>query len=170
MGFLSEAAKTTLLLRTFGFFKIPILYWCRPKVLELTSETCSIRIPLTRRTRNHEKSMYIAALTVGADVVGGMLAIYQVRKSGRKVRLLFKDFQANYLKRAEGDVVFRCDDGGKVSEMLASAAETGERQNMPVSIVATVPKKFGDQPVATFVLTLSVKDVTNSTKRVTGAM
>lgn len=170
MGFLSETAKITWILRTFGFFKIPILYWCRPKVLEVNEQCCAIKIPLTRKTRNHERCMYIGALTVGADIAGGLIAMYKVRKSGRKVRLLFKDFQAKYLKRAEGDVVFRCEDGDKLTSLLDEAARTGERQNMPVHIVATVPDKLGEQPVATFVLTLSVKDVTDSKEKLIGVL
>ena len=170
MGLLSDATKFTWILRTFGFFKIPILYWCRPKIIEVNDTCCVIKIPLNRRTRNHERSMYIGALTVGADIAGGVIAMYKVRKSGRKIRLVFKDFHAKYLKRAEGDVVFRCDDGAVLDGVLELAAKTGERQNVPVHIIATVPNKFGEQPVATFVLTLSVKDVTDSKEKLIGVL
>ncbi len=36
------------------------------------------------------------------------------------------------------------------------AEETGERQNLPVNIIATVPE-ISDEPIAKFVLTLSIK-------------
>ena len=162
MSFFSEATKATWLIRAFGFAKIPMLYWCRPRILEINEQSCAVSIPLNRRTRNHEKCMYIAALTAGADIAGGVLAMYIVRKSQRKVRLLFKDFQANYLKRAEGEVVFTCNDGPQITAMAQEAARTKERQNKAIHITATVPSKLGDQPVATFVLTLSLKDVTDS--------
>jgi hypothetical protein len=40
--------------------------------------------------------------------------------------------------------------------LVRKAEETGERQNLPVQIVAIVPK-ISDEPVAKFVLTLSIK-------------
>ena len=144
----------------FGMAKIPLLYICRPKVLTLDDEKCVVKIPLTRRTKNHENCMYIAALTVGADIAGGLIAIQKVRESGRKARFLFKDFNAKYLKRAEGDVLFTCTDGRELSKLVDLARQTGERQNQEVRVIATVPEKFGSQPVAEFRLTLSIKDIT----------
>jgi hypothetical protein len=35
--------------------------------------------------------------------------------------------------------------------------DSGERENMPVHITATVPSKLGEEPIAKFVLTLSLK-------------
>jgi hypothetical protein len=35
---------------------------------------------------------------------------------------------------------------------------TGERVNLPVKVIATVPDKFGDEPVAEFTITLSLKE------------
>jgi hypothetical protein len=41
--------------------------------------------------------------------------------------------------------------------MVARARATGEREERTVRVVARVPKKLGDEPVARFELTLSVK-------------
>ena len=41
---------------------------------------------------------------------------------------------------------------------MRKAIETGERVNLPVPVTATVPSVFGDEPVAEFVITLSVKE------------
>jgi hypothetical protein len=38
--------------------------------------------------------------------------------------------------------------------------KTGERVNMPLKITATVPEISGNEPVAEFVLRLSLKDKT----------
>jgi hypothetical protein len=59
----------------------------------------------------------------------------------RKERLvpLFKDFDAKFLKRAEGDTHFTCNDGDKVRAAVDEAIATGERVNIPLKIVATVP-------------------------------
>ena len=43
--------------------------------------------------------------------------------------------------------------------MLAETMSTGERVNQPVTIIATCPSLHGDEPMAEFTLTLSIKKV-----------
>ena len=102
--------------------------------------------------------MYFGALSVGADLSGGFIMLNLLRESKQKVTFVFKDFQAKFLKRAEGDVYFSCKDIGKVKDLLHKAAQTKERENALISVIATVPDKFGDEAVAEFELTLSVKE------------
>ena len=102
--------------------------------------------------------MYIGALTIGADLAGGFLAMRHIETTGKKIVLIFKDMHADYLKLVEGDAYFTCNDGDRVKEAVKLAAETGERQNVPVDITVTVPSQLGDEPVAKYTLTLSIKD------------
>ena len=67
------------------------------------------------------------------------------------------DLKAEFLKRADGDVRFRCRDGRRIAEAVRQADETGERVGLPVEVVATVPSRYGDEPVARFTLGLSLK-------------
>lgn len=149
--------KDTLFLRAFGFLKVPVLFFISPSVVELTDERCVIQVPLNRRTKNHLRSMYFGVLCAGADVAGGMNAMRMIQKEKSRVSLIFKDFQAQFLKRAEGDTFFTCEDGLAIQALVQKAIETGERQHMPVRVTATVPSKLGNEPVATFTLTLSLK-------------
>ncbi len=103
-------------------------------------------------------SMYIGALTIGADLAGGFLAMRHIEKTGKKIVLIFKDMKADYLKLIEGDAYFTCTDGEKVKAAVNLAASTGERQNVPVQISVTVPSHLGDEPAAEYTLTLSIKD------------
>lgn len=157
---MNERIKATWFLRSFGFWKVPLIFYCRPSVVEFSSETVIVKIPFKRRNRNHLKSMYFGTLAVGADVAGGMLAMNLIRKSGRKISLVFKDFKAEFLMRPEGDTYFTCNDGQAVKNLIDETIRTGERVNMPLKITATVPEISGDEPVAEFILTLSLKDKT----------
>ena len=148
--------KETAMVRLMGLAKIPMLFYVSPSVLEVSETRCAIRINLGYRTRNHLGSMYFGALCAGADCAGGLLAMSQIRSKHPGVHLIFKDFQANFLKRADGDVVFTCDDGAAVSEALAKTS-SGERITLPVTVIATVPAKYGSEPVARFTLGLSLK-------------
>ncbi len=147
----------TTRLRLWTFLRIPLLFFLRPSVVEATPERTVIRIPYSRRSRNHLGSMYFGALCAGADLAGALTAMRRIEASGRRVSLIFKDVRAQFFKRAEGDVLFACEDGKAIEALVRRAIESGEREELPVRIVATVPEKLGAEPAAEFVLTLSLK-------------
>ena len=152
-----KAIVGTALIRAFGLTKIPMLAFVGPTVLEMSDTRSVVKIRLRRRTRNHLGVMYIGALVTGADCAGGLTAMRRIQKSGAKVDLLFKAMEVEFLRRVEGDAHFTCDDGPAITEAVDRTIATGERVNLPVRITTTVPERLGDQPVAQFVLTLTLK-------------
>ena len=118
----------------------------------------SLFMPLDRRTRNHVKSMYIGAMVVGVDLVTGFTAMLKILESKKNIILIFKDLKANFLKRAEGDVHYICREAKAISAAVEETINTGERVNIAVPVIATVPDSFGEEPVATFTITLSMKE------------
>ena len=147
----------TMRLRLWTLFRIPLLFFLRPSVVEVSSERTVVRIPLTRRSRNHLGSMYFGALCAGADLAGALTAMRRIEASGRSVSLIFKDVRARFLRRAEGDVLFTCEDGAAVGALVERAIRSGEREELPVTILARVPGDPAGAPAAEFVLTLSLK-------------
>ncbi|MGZ3689327.1 MAG: PaaI family thioesterase [Bdellovibrionota bacterium] len=144
-------------MRTFGFLKVPVIAFLSPTIEELDDNRCVVKIPLTYRSKNHLKCMYFGALAAGADIAGGFMAMRFLNQGDKKVNIIFKDFHADFLKRAEADTFFTCEDGPAVKAAVDRALETGERQSIPVHVVATTPSKLGSEPVAKFTLTLSMK-------------
>jgi acyl-coenzyme A thioesterase PaaI-like protein len=149
--------RETVYLRGFGFLKIPLIFIARPSVVELSDSRCVVKLPFNRRNRNHLNSMYFGALCIGADVAGGLVAMKLIQEEKAKVSLIFKEFKAEFLKRAEGDTLLTCVQGAEIRELVRRAIASGERENLPVELVATVPSKLGQEPVARFTLTLSLK-------------
>lgn len=149
--------KETAFLRAFGFLKIPMLFFISPTVQRLDREVCIVKVPLNFRTKNHLGSMYFGVLSAGADIAGGLIAMKMIHEGGNKISLVFKDFNAKFFKRAEGHVFFTCTQGLDIQNLVQKALDGDERVEMPVDIVATVPSKTGDEPVAQFTLTLSLK-------------
>lgn len=141
----------------FGLTKVPMLFFLQPRVVFLNAEKCIIKIPLCWRSKNHLNSMYFGALAAGADCAGGFMAMKIAYENQWPVSLVFKDFRAEFLRRAEGDTWFVCEDGQQVRELMNTAMRTGERQNCTVKIEAFVPQESPQEPVARFELTLSVK-------------
>ena len=66
-----ERLKATLMLRAFGLFKIPMILFVGPRVVEMNAERCVLKIPLGYRTRNHLGGMYFGTLATGADCAAG---------------------------------------------------------------------------------------------------
>ena len=154
--FVPDSFTRTLYLRYFGLTKIPLLYYVKPRVVDLSDEHAIIKIPLCRRTRNHHGSMYFAALAIGADCCVGLLAVNQIDQNPGNISFIFKDFNANFYRRATADVVFSCHHGREIAALIDAAASTTERVERPLEAIATVPSE-SDQPVARFSLTLSLK-------------
>jgi acyl-coenzyme A thioesterase PaaI-like protein len=150
--------KQTWGIRLFGWLKIPLLASVHPKVMELSETRCVVRVPLRRRTRNHLGSMYFGALAIGADCAGGLLAMDQIKRSGGQVSLVFKSFQASFLKRPESDVYFICEDGEAIRDQVRRTLASEDRITEPMAIQAAVKAADGSfEPVASFVLELSLK-------------
>jgi acyl-coenzyme A thioesterase PaaI-like protein len=149
--------KATWSLRLYAFFRIPLIALVRPRLLAIDDERCVVRLPLTWLTRNHLRSMYFGALGIGADIAGGLIVMNLIRSRRSRVAFLFKDFRADFRKRAEGAVHFTCTDGRLLRTLLDRAEQSGEREEDTVTVVATVPTEFGEEPVAVFRLTISMK-------------
>ncbi|KII75833.1 hypothetical protein PL18_19255 [Vibrio renipiscarius] len=154
---LSPLQKANLYLKLFGMFKVPLIWYCRPKIIHLDNDKVEVLIPLKRRNKNHLNSLYFGVLAIGADVAGGFMAMSKSQMRGERISLAFKAVQADFLKRPEADVVFTCQDGRLIDEMLDQTIATGQRVNQAVTITATCPTLHGDEPMAVFQLTLSIK-------------
>ena len=75
----------------FGLFRIPLILYCRPKVMSISNTRLEVKIKFNRRTKNHLNSMYFGVLSVGADVTGGFLAMKFIQESKSQISLIFKD-------------------------------------------------------------------------------
>jgi hypothetical protein len=100
--------------------------------------------------------MYFAVLCTGADLGPGLLTMNLLGKEPVKCSFLFKDFQADFLKRCEGDACFTCVEGDAIAAAISRTVQTGERQNVTLNVTATVPSQSPEE-VARFKLTISIK-------------
>ena len=153
---LPEHIRNTFYLRYFGFTKIPLLFYVRPSVIEKSDERVVIKIPLRRRSKNHHGSMYFAALAMGADCSVGLLAVELINRQKENISFIFKDFYAEFYRRATADVFFSCDQGSEIAQLVKNAALSTQRVEIPLQAIATVPSE-NNEPVARFRLTLSLK-------------
>lgn len=156
MNFLPQDLKQTAFVRLFGLTKVPLIWFIRPSVVQLDDEITKVKIPFKRRNKNHLGSIYFGVLCAAADIAGGVAAMKHITDSGEKVSLAFKDFKAEFHKRAVGDTMFVNKQGAEIKSFVEKTIASGERENMSV-LVEAFTKQMGDEPVASFELTLSLK-------------
>jgi len=149
--------KVNLFVKLFGLAKIPLVFFCGPKFVEFDQNRCVVKIKLGYRTKNHLNSMYFGALAVGAELSVAAAAVFAIQQKKQRIDFLFKDFQCQFLKRAEGDVLFVCEEVPLVSELIEKASNSSERLETTLKGYAYVPSK-GKEPVISYQLTLSVKN------------
>ena len=150
--------KYNFFLWVFGLPKVRMIGYCRPRVINVSDNEVVLSIPLNRKTRNHVGSMYIGAMTVGVDFVTGLTAMTSIKKSKKNIVLIFKDLKSSFIKRAEGETFFTCNHTKEIEAAVKKVVDSKQRVNIEVPIIATVPEKFGDEPVAEFTITLSMKE------------
>lgn len=152
-----ENIKKTVFLRAFGAVKIPLLFLVSPSVIKMTDQETILKIPLNYISKNHLGVMYFGALCMGGEAAVALAAADAIEKTGKRVDFLFRDFKANFIKRADGDVHFVCDEIGGVIDLVHKAIASKERENQTFTSRAFVPSKSKTEPVAEFQVTLTLK-------------
>ena len=148
--------KKNMILWGLSFLKLPLLLYIRPKITRYDESTCHIRVNLQRRTQNHLKSMYFGALAMGAELSIAGSAVLEIWDLKQPIDFIFKDFQCQFLKRANSDVIFVSHNNQQVKGLLLQALKTGERYEKTF----TGEARSADHPELVFMayrLTLSVK-------------
>ena len=134
-----------------------MITYCRPKIKKLNSKEAQVLIPLKRRTKNHFNSMYFGALSIGADFTAGLLVVHLLKKHNSKAKLLFKDFNANFIKRANSNVLFLCSDNELIETSILENLKSKKRVNFKVKVEAVCTDGGEQFKIANFFLTTSIK-------------
>lgn len=147
---------SNLQMQVFALWKIPLVWFVRPKITEFTSKRCVVELPFTRRNKNHLGSIYFGALCIGGELAVGLPMALMIQERRSKAQLVFKDFQADFLKRADGPTQFIFDGVEALKSQLDRAIATKERFTETYDVEAFVKTK--PECVARFKVTISVKD------------
>lgn len=150
--------KLTVFVNLYGLLKIPLLLFVSPRIVESGDKRFVLKIPLSYRTKNHLNSMYFGALGIGAELSVAAAAVVAITESKQKIDFVFKDFTGQYLKRANGDVHFICDEIEAVKSLIEEAKVNPNRLERKLKGFAVVPAVSETEPVMTYELTLSVKN------------
>ena len=153
-----DLKKARRLLWLFSVIKIPLMGYVKPKLISIDPQKAVFKIRLRRRTRNHLGSMYFGVLAIGADMAGGFHAFYLSDKMNKKISLVFKNFEADFIRRPDSDVYFVSVSGDVVQEMINETIASKERVTKSIRIDAYTNYFTDPEKVAEFKLGLSLKD------------
>lgn len=141
-------------MRAFLGAKLPLALFAGLKVTELTADACSVTVPYGWRTQNPFRSTYFAAQAMAAEMSTGALGLALVQSAPKPVSMLIVGMTADFSKKADRTLTFRCTDGPAVTDAFRKALETGEGTKVTCHAVGTLP----DGTVAsTFTFTWSFK-------------
>ena len=146
--------KMRWLMFLLGHVKIPLIGYTNPKLLSIDTQSVRVKIKLRRRTKNHLNSMYFGALAVGADIAGGIQVFYFSKMIGREISFAFKGMNAEFIKRAESDIIFESNQGLLVKAAIDKSIAEKSRVNETIKVLA---KNDQNEVVAKFEMIVSVR-------------
>jgi len=146
--------KMRWLLFLLGRIRIPLIGYTNPKLLSIDDQSVRVRIKLRRRTKNHLNSMYFGALAVGADIAGGIQVFYFSKMLGKEISFAFKGMNAQFIKRAESDIIFESTQGELVKAAIDKSFAEKVRVNESIEVRAI---NDAQEIVAKFDMIISVR-------------
>ena len=123
-------AVTTGKLNTFSFFKLPSAWWCGVRLKYIDKNKAVVTVRHKWFNQNPFKSMFWAVQGMAAELTTGAMMIDQIEDSGRKISMLVANNNANFSKKATGEITFTCEDGHLIKDALEKTIETGEGQTI----------------------------------------
>lgn len=147
----------TAIVNGVSLFKIPLLAFCTPQVVEITDKRTVAKVRLDWRTGNHLGVMYFGALAMGAELSIALKAIQKIEESRQRIDFIFKDFSAEFLKRADGHVLFICEEADLVRKLIEDAVASPDRCEKTMKGRAVL-ESDPNVVVMNYTLTLSVKN------------
>ncbi|NVK49346.1 MAG: DUF4442 domain-containing protein [Cyclobacteriaceae bacterium] len=132
--------------------KLPSAIFWRFRIKKLDANECIVTIPYFWRSQNPFRSIYFAALAGAAELSTG--ALCQLALAGKgKFSMLVVDFRAEYHKKANQKITFKCEQGNEVFDLIDSLAIEETAQ---LTMISTGTKSSGEV-VARFYITWSFK-------------
>jgi hypothetical protein len=145
-------AMNPLLFKIGLGMKLPSALFWRLGIKSLSLEKCEVTIPFTWRTQNPFKSIYFAAMAGAAELSTG--ALCQLTQAGKgKYSMLVVDFRAEYYKKANQKITFKCEQGLELNALIDSL-EVGASDKLTMVSAGTNPN---GEEVAKFFVTWSFK-------------
>jgi hypothetical protein len=122
------------MMRLFFLSKLPSAFFWGFRVRSITPERSEISIPYGWRTQNPFQSIYFAAQSGAAELSTGILGLLALAGQPPTSMLIVK-VESEFTKKANGLVVFTCQQGAEVQAVIQQALATGESQTIRMETI-----------------------------------
>lgn len=119
-------------LKLYFLKNLPSALWWGLQVVNADPDRCQVRIPFNWRTQNPFRSIYFAALAGAGELATGTLA-NMARLGLGDISMLVLEQRAEFLKKANTAVVFTCEQGPEVRQVVQEAVATGEPRTITMT-------------------------------------
>jgi hypothetical protein len=140
--------------RLFMLSKLPMGFVSGLKITELSYQQAVIGVKFKWINQNPFKSIYFAVLSMAAELSTGILAYGQIYKRNPGVSMLVVKLEADFYKKAVGEIHFTCIDGDKIAASVEECIQTNKGTNLEC---VSIGKNSEGEEVAKFIFTWSFK-------------
>jgi Domain of unknown function (DUF4442) len=146
--------KNPFWIRLFMITKLPSAYFSSVRLQSVNEKDCAVSVQYKWFSTNPFKSIYFACLAMAAEMSTGVLALGHTYKNNPHVSMLVSKVEANFIKKAVGKIVFTCEDGLQIRDVVRAAV-----LNEKTTFISTnaVGKNEMGEIVATFIITWAFK-------------
>jgi hypothetical protein len=155
---LPESLRYKTFFRT-GTSVVPMIRYLRPRLVELSPDQAVVRIDLSRRSKNAYNSLFIGAFMTGSDCVAGLFPMKYMFETGHRTIPIMKSATAEYYKRVNSYAHFTCTQGMQIYDLCNQVVASGQRLELPITVIVTAPGEYGDEAVARITQVLSLKNL-----------
>jgi acyl-coenzyme A thioesterase PaaI-like protein len=149
-----NAAQSGFKFRSLMFFQIPLIWFSGIKVNQFDRNSCSVKLPFTRRTQNPFRSVYFAAQCMAAELSTGLILMAETIETGKKCSMLVTDMRATFIKKADATIYFT----SAPNNTITNAIQHAIAKNEPVKFILLSEGKMDDGTVvASFEFEWSLK-------------
>jgi hypothetical protein len=145
--------------RFFLLTKLPMAFIAGLKIKLIAEEKAIVKVKYKWLNQNPFRSIYFAVLSMAAELSTGLLSFGHIYKRKPSASMLVIQLQADFYKKAVGNISFVCEDGLAIKAALENAYATGEGQ-----VIECTSTGYNEQQevVAKFIFTWSFKAKTIS--------
>lgn len=123
--------------RLFLLKKLPAAFFAGLSLERFEESKAIVSVKQKWFNKNPFGSIYFAVLTMAAEMSTGILCMANIYKRNPSVSMLVVKTEATFYKKATGKILFTCNDGAVISEVVQQAIASGDSCKVVCTSVGT---------------------------------
>ena len=116
--------------RLFLLSRLPLVFFTGIRIREITTTNSVVSVKYKWLNQNPFHSLYFAVQAMAAELSTGVLCMGFIYKRNPAVSMLIVNLEAEFLKKATGKILFKCNDGILISQIIEAAIVSGESKRI----------------------------------------